>query len=94
MENKSKVEIPKIISSSVLNSKFLKSRNFIVGDLWPLEKVFTSLRTYAQTKDSRKRKNRFCITCGNIATTEALFDVGGGVSVIEKYCDMCAKQVK
>ncbi len=59
-----------------------------------MEKVFTSLRTYAQTKDSRKRKNRFCITCGNIATTEALFDVGEGVIVIEKYCNICAKQVR
>jgi hypothetical protein len=58
-----------------------------------MEKTFTSLRAYVKT-ESHKRKNRFCLTCGNIATTEALFDVGGGVIVIEKYCDTCAKLVK
>ncbi|HEY7573139.1 MAG TPA: hypothetical protein VH796_17390 [Nitrososphaeraceae archaeon] len=57
-------------------------------------KVFTSLRVYTEVKDSHKRKNRFCITCGNIATTEALYDVGEGVELIEKYCDTCAKQLK
>jgi hypothetical protein len=35
-----------------------------------------------------------CIICANIATTEALFDVGEGVIVIEKYCNICAKQVR
>ena len=59
-----------------------------------MEKIFTSLRAYTTAKDSHKHKNRLCIICANIATTEALFDVGGGVSVIEKYCDTCAKQVK
>ena len=59
-----------------------------------MEKIFTSLRNYTETNDSHKRKNRFCITCGNIATIEALFDVGEGVSVIEKYCGICVKQVR
>jgi ribosomal protein L33 len=59
-----------------------------------LEKELASLRTYTTPKDSRKHKNRFCITCGNIATTEALFNVGEGVIIIEKYCDICAKQVR
>jgi hypothetical protein len=36
-------------------------------------------------KDSHKRKNRLYIICANIATNEALFDVGEGVIVIEKY---------
>jgi hypothetical protein len=59
-----------------------------------LEKIFTSLRAYNEFEDYHKRKSRFCATCGNVATTEALFDVGGGVTVVEKYCDTCAKQVK
>ncbi|HEY7572385.1 MAG TPA: hypothetical protein VH796_13540 [Nitrososphaeraceae archaeon] len=59
-----------------------------------MEKILTSLRAYTTVKYSNKRKNRSCVTCGNIATTEALFDVGEGIIVIEKYCDICAKQVQ
>ena len=59
-----------------------------------MEKIFTSLRAYGEDNDSHKRKNKFCITCGNLVDDQALFDVGGGVSVIESYCDTCAKQVK
>ena len=59
-----------------------------------MKKIFTSIRVYAETEVSHKRKSRFCLTCGNVATIEALFDVGDGVTVIEKYCDACAKQVK
>jgi hypothetical protein len=59
-----------------------------------LEKILTSLRAYSTVKYSHKHKNRFCVTCGNVATMEALFDVGEGVTVIEKYCDICAKQVR
>jgi hypothetical protein len=59
-----------------------------------LEKILTSLRAYPTVKYSHKHKNRFCVTCGNVATMEALFDVGEGVIVIEKYCDICAKQVR
>ena len=40
-------------------------------------------------------KTKFCITCGNKATQEALFTVGDGVILVEKYCDVCAeKEVK
>ena len=59
-----------------------------------MKKIFTSIRVYAKTELAHKRKSRFCLTCGNVATTEALFDVGDGVTVIEKYCDACAKQLK
>jgi hypothetical protein len=59
-----------------------------------MEKTFTTLRTYKAVENYHKRKGSFCATCGNVATTEALFDVGGGVTLIEKYCDICAKQVK
>ena len=59
-----------------------------------MEKILTTLRTYTTAKDSHKRKNRFCVTCGNVDTTEALFNIGEGVTIIEKYCDICAKQVR
>ncbi|MFY9871183.1 MAG: hypothetical protein WAK17_15820 [Candidatus Nitrosopolaris sp.] len=34
-----------------------------------------------------------CI-CGNVATQEALFEVDGDVTLIEKYCDICVKKIK
>jgi hypothetical protein len=56
-----------------------------------MEKIFSMFRSFS---DSRG-KTKFCITCGNKATKEALFTVGDGVIVIEKYCDTCAeKEVK
>jgi hypothetical protein len=56
-----------------------------------MEKKFSMLRSF--TDESGKLK--FCITCGNKATQEALFNVGDGAMVIEKYCDVCAeKEVK
>ncbi|HJY15535.1 MAG TPA: hypothetical protein VJ225_05835 [Nitrososphaeraceae archaeon] len=39
-------------------------------------------------------KSRFCTTCGSIATQEALFNVGDGITLIEKYCDTCVSKVK
>jgi hypothetical protein len=56
-----------------------------------MEKIFSMLRTFSDSSG----KTKFCISCGNKATQEALFTVGDGVIVIEKYCDTCAeKQVK
>jgi hypothetical protein len=34
---------------------------------------------------------KFCVTGGNTATKEALFNVDGAV-LIEKYCDICAER--
>ena len=56
-----------------------------------MEKVFTSLRSF--NDDHHEGKTKFCATCGNVATQEALFEVGGGVTLIERYCDQCAKKV-
>lgn len=53
-----------------------------------MEKVFSSLRSFIDTNG----KTKFCITCGGMATQEALFDVGDGVTLIEKYCDTCAQK--
>jgi hypothetical protein len=55
-----------------------------------MEKTFTSVRSFTDPKG----KTKFCKSCGNIATQEALFNVGGGITVIERYCDGCAKNVK
>lgn len=42
-----------------------------------------------------KNKDRlyFCVACGNIATQTALFKIEGA-TIIERYCDECAKSVK
>ncbi len=53
-----------------------------------MEKVFSMLKPF--TEDNGKLK--FCITCGNKATSEALFAVGDGAILVEKYCDTCAKK--
>lgn len=55
-----------------------------------MEKIFTSLRSFADYNG----KTKFCASCGNVATQEALFNVGEGVTLIERYCDTCAKTVK
>ena len=50
------------------------------------EKIFTSLRSFADYNG----KTKFCKTCGNTATQEALFNVDGDITVIERYCETCA----
>ena len=52
-----------------------------------MEKVFSTLRSFIDNNG----KTKFCITCGEWLK-EALFDVGDGVTLIEKYCDTCAKK--
>ncbi len=52
-------------------------------------KQFSLIRNFVNTS-SRARQ---CITCGSVATQEALFDVGNGMSIIERYCDLCIKNV-
>jgi hypothetical protein len=55
-------------------------------------KTFTLLRAYVRT-DHHQGKTKLCATCGNSATVEALFNVGDEVTLIEKYCELCAKKV-
>jgi hypothetical protein len=50
-----------------------------------MQKILKSLNPLRNNKD----KPKFCVYCGNVATREALFDVGEGVILIEKYCDKC-----
>ena len=35
-----------------------------------------------------------CRSCGQPATKAALFNVGNGIAVVERYCDQCAKTVE
>jgi hypothetical protein len=57
-----------------------------------MEKMFTSLRGF--TDAHHKGKLKYCASCGNLATVEALFSVGERVTLIERYCDVCSKKVK
>ena len=53
-----------------------------------MEKTFSSIRAFVDVGG----KAKFCVSCGNTATQEALFNVDGAM-LIEKYCDKCAEKV-
>jgi hypothetical protein len=57
-----------------------------------MKKILASLRAYV--REDHQGKTKFCATCGAPANVEALFDVGDGVTLIEKYCDLCSKKVR
>jgi hypothetical protein len=42
---------------------------------------------------NKRGKNKFCIDCANIATQTAFFDIGGATKM-EKYCDVCVKNIE
>ena len=50
-------------------------------------KIFSLLRSFADVGG----KAKFCVSCSNMATQEALFNVDGA-TLIEKYCDTCAER--
>jgi hypothetical protein len=52
-----------------------------------MEKVFSSSRSFVNVKENPK----FCVSCGNRATKEILFDVSGAI-LLEKYCEACAER--
>jgi hypothetical protein len=52
-----------------------------------MKKVFSLLRSFVDVS----RKAKICISCGNMATQGALFDVDGAI-LIEKYCDICSEK--
>ena len=52
-----------------------------------MKKIFTSLRSIIPVPNG---KTKFCKTCGNTATQEALFNVDGDITVIERYCETFA----
>ena len=52
-----------------------------------MEKKFSSIRAFVDVGGNTKP----CVICGNTATQEAIFTVEGA-TIIEKYCDSCAKK--
>ncbi|MGB6594539.1 MAG: hypothetical protein WBE68_23810, partial [Candidatus Nitrosopolaris sp.] len=38
-----------------------------------------------RSKGNAKR----CLSCGNVSTREALFDLDGELTLIQRYCDIC-----
>ena len=40
-----------------------------------------------------KKSPGFCITCGEIATTEALFKLEGAM-IVQRYCDKCLSSAR
>ena len=43
-----------------------------------MQKILKSVNSFTNNKD----KPKFCVYCGNMATQEALFDVGDGVTQV------------
>ncbi len=64
-----------------------KNSNRIMMSTQSFHKKFSSIR--ALVDDGGKTKH--CVSCSNTATQEALFTVEGA-TIIEKYCDSCAKK--
>ena len=52
-----------------------------------MKKNFSSIRAFVDVGG----KTKYCVSCGNPATQEAIFSVEGA-TMIEKYCDLCAKK--
>jgi hypothetical protein len=42
--------------------------------------------------EKRKDRGYFCIGCGSVATQTAYFKIEGA-TIVERYCDKCAKSV-
>ena len=54
-----------------------------------MKKQFLSVRALASKSTESLGKQKMCRTCDKPATKEALFDVGNGISVLERYCEPC-----
>lgn len=55
-----------------------------------MNRIFSSIRTCNNLSNTAKA----CHDCGQPATKDALFDVGNGIAVVERYCDQCAETVE
>ena len=64
-----------------------KNSNPPIMSLHSFHKKFSSIRAFVDVG----RKTRYCVSCSNTATQEAIFTVDGA-TIIEKYCDSCAKK--
>ncbi|HEX9677315.1 hypothetical protein [Nitrososphaera sp.] len=54
-----------------------------------MNKQFLSVRSLASKSPESPGKQKICRNCDKQATKEALFDVGNGISVLERYCESC-----
>jgi hypothetical protein len=61
--------------------------NPIMTALHSFHKNFSSIRAFVDVDG----KTKYCVSCGNAATQEAIFTVDGA-TIIEKYYDSCAKK--
>jgi hypothetical protein len=64
-----------------------KNSNPIMMSLHSPFKKFSSIRAFVDVGG----KTKYCVSCGNTATQEAIFSVEGA-TILEKYCDSCAKK--
>ena len=64
-----------------------KNSNPILMSLHLPDKSFSPIRTFVNVGG----KTKYCVSCGNTATQEAIFAVVGA-TILEKYCDSCAKK--
>jgi hypothetical protein len=71
----------------IYNMTSEKNSNPVMTSLHSLHKNFSSIRAFVDVG----RKTRYCISCSNTATQEAIFTVDGA-TILEKYCDSCAKK--
>ncbi len=77
--NRYKMYIYDVISEKNSNPTMMSSHSF--------HKKFSSMRAFVGVGGNTKP----CVICGNTATQEAIFTVEGA-TIIEKYCDSCAKK--
>lgn len=54
-----------------------------------MNKQFLSVRSLASKPIGSPGKQKMCRNCDQPATKEAIFDVGNGISVLERYCESC-----
>jgi hypothetical protein len=52
-------------------------------------KQFSSVRALAGNSLTSSGRHKVCKNCGELATKEALFNVGNGIIVVERYCNQC-----
>ena len=64
-----------------------KNSNPIMKSLQSFHKKLSSMRAFVDVGGNTKP----CVICGNTATQEAIFTVEGA-TILEKYCDSCAKK--
>jgi len=60
---------------------------YVVGCLKVMNRTFSAIRACNLSAKA-------CRSCGQPATKDALFNVGNGIAVVERYCDQCARIVE